>query len=58
MKTMALKGLGHEMNLFLKAYNNQQVLSVSALIVFTIFCLFKDTKAATLTLRMHTGSRL
>ncbi len=33
-----------EMNIFLKAYNNKQVLSVHALIVFTIFCFFVDEK--------------
>ncbi len=32
-----LKGLCHEMNIFLKTYNNKKVLSVHALMVFTIF---------------------
>ncbi len=34
-----LKVLCHEMNIFLKAYDSKQVLSVRALVViFTIFC--------------------
>jgi hypothetical protein len=33
-----LKGLYQELNIFLKAFNNEKVLSVHALIVFTIFC--------------------
>jgi hypothetical protein len=36
-----LKVLCHEMNIFLKAYDNKQVLSVRALVpvvIFTIFC--------------------
>jgi hypothetical protein len=34
---LPLKGLGHEINNFLKAYN-EKVLSIHALTVFTIFC--------------------
>jgi hypothetical protein len=33
-----LKGLCHEMNIFLQAYYDKYVLSVHALIVFTTFC--------------------
>ena len=41
---LGLKGLCHEMNICLKAYNNKWVLSVHALIVFTIFCSLVDEK--------------
>jgi hypothetical protein len=37
-----IKGLFHEINSFLKAYNNKKVLSVHALIVFTILCFLVD----------------
>jgi hypothetical protein len=37
-----IKGLYHDMNSFLKAYNNKKVLSVHALIVFTILCFLVD----------------
>ncbi len=39
-----LKGLCHEINTLLKAYNNKKVLSVHALIVFTIFYFLIDEK--------------
>jgi hypothetical protein len=42
-----LKGLCHEMNIFLKTYNNKQVLSVHVLIVFTFFCFLVDEKIPT-----------
>jgi hypothetical protein len=35
---VTLKGLCHELNNFFKAYYDKYVLSVHALIVFTIFC--------------------
>jgi hypothetical protein len=37
-----LKGLCHEMNIFLEAYNIKQVLSVHALMVFKIFGFLVD----------------
>ncbi len=39
-----LKGLYQEMNIFLKAYHNEYVLSVHTLIVFTIVCYLVDEK--------------
>jgi hypothetical protein len=51
--------------MFVKTYNNKEVLSVHALLFFTIFCFLVDEKiklqrpkAAILTLKMLTGSRL
>jgi hypothetical protein len=41
---MYLKGLCHEMNIFLKTYNNKWVLSVHELIVFTTFRILVDEK--------------
>ncbi len=40
-----LKGLCHKMNIFLKDYNNKQVLSVHALKVFKIICFLVDEKS-------------
>jgi hypothetical protein len=41
---LCLKGLCHEMNIFLKAYNNKYVLSLHAMIVFTIIFFSVDKK--------------
>ncbi len=43
-RTVPLKGLCHEMNIFLKAYNNKWVLFVQALMVFRNFCFLVDEK--------------
>jgi hypothetical protein len=39
---MYLKGLCHEMNIFLKVYNNKQVLSIHTMIIFLQFCLVDE----------------
>ncbi len=42
-KKAALKGLCHEMNIFFKGLNNNnEVLSVHALMVFTMLCFLVD----------------
>jgi hypothetical protein len=41
---LGLKGLCHEINICLKAYNNKWVLSVHTLIFFRIFCFSVDEK--------------
>ena len=44
MTERKLQGLCHEMNIFLRDYNNKLVISVHALVVFTLFCFLVDEK--------------
>ncbi len=53
MQTDFLKGLCHEMDILLKAYNNNYLLSVQVLKVFAIFCcLVKFTPLKLLSLKI------
>ncbi len=44
LNPVTLKGLCHEMNIVLKAYNNKLVLCVQVLIFLTIFCFLVEER--------------